>query len=381
MLSKSKWIIVSTGFAIFSMFFGSGNLVFPIAVGKESEGHFLLAAFGLILTGVIAPLLGALAIMLYRGDTKAFFETVGKPAAFWIPLISLSLMGPFGVLARCITVAHGSFHSVFSSTPLWAFSLVSCIVIYLFTMRKNHIIPLLGTFLTPLLLTLLLVTATFGFIGGELTESSPHGHVDAFTNGFFKGYQMMDLVASFFFSTFVIQHLMRKLPDAESQPSLSIFLKSAGLGGALLGVIYVCLSMLGGLYAVELADVPATEMLNVIAQQALGPMAAPILSGTVILACLTTGVVLASLFADFLRKDISKNKISPAAAMAVTLAISFVISTLEFSGIASFLGPILETIYPALIVLTLVNIANKLWGLPQSRWPVAATVVLKLLWF
>ncbi|MBA2728840.1 MAG: branched-chain amino acid transport system II carrier protein, partial [Parachlamydiaceae bacterium] len=38
----------TTGFALFSMFFGSGNLVFPITVGQESQGHYLLAALGIV---------------------------------------------------------------------------------------------------------------------------------------------------------------------------------------------------------------------------------------------------------------------------------------------------------------------------------------------
>src|SRR5262245_8338583 len=106
---KNKLLIISTGFALFSMFFGSGNLVFPLVVGKESGGHYLLATLGIFLTGVVVPFLGVIAMMLYKGDNQKFFGSMGKPATFWFPLIALSLMGPFGVLARCITVAHGSF--------------------------------------------------------------------------------------------------------------------------------------------------------------------------------------------------------------------------------------------------------------------------------
>ncbi|EKE08422.1 MAG: hypothetical protein ACD_17C00172G0001, partial [uncultured bacterium] len=96
---KKNRLVISTGLALFSMFFGSGNLVFPLVVGKTSQGHFNLGALGIFLTGVLVPFLGVLAMCLFNGCTKTFFGRMGRPAVFWFPLIALSLMGPFGVLA------------------------------------------------------------------------------------------------------------------------------------------------------------------------------------------------------------------------------------------------------------------------------------------
>jgi branched-chain amino acid:cation transporter, LIVCS family len=79
----------------------------------------------------------------------------------------------------------------------------------------------------------------------------------------------------------------------------------------------------------------------------------------VLFACLTTAIVLASLFADFLRMEVMKSKLGNAQSLLVTLGISFIVSTFDFAGIAKFLGPVLEAIYPALIALTIVNITYK----------------------
>jgi branched-chain amino acid:cation transporter, LIVCS family len=380
---KNKWIIVSTGFAMFSMFFGSGNLVFPITVGKESEGHFLLAALGIILTGVVMPFLGAIAMMLYNGDSKRFFGTMGKSATFWFPFLSLSLMGPFGVLARCITVAHGSFRILIPETSLWAFSLIFCLLVFLITLRKNTIIPLLGSYLTPLLLLLLAGITFFGLTSATFPSSLANGQMKALTNGFIQGYQTMDLLAAFFFSSFVIQHLAKYVISGkkEETPTPIIFVKSSLVGGSILAIVYLALVILGNLYSIELTHTAPTEMLGIIAQKVLGQWAAPVVCATIFLACLTTAVVLATLFADFLKIEISQKKLTAWQALAITLVIAFFVSTLEFSGIAKFLGPILETIYPALITLTIVNMANQLWGTPMLRWPVAATFLIKLFCF
>src|SRR5262249_35503872 len=155
----------------------------------------------------------------------------------------------------------------------------------------------------------------------------------------------------------------------------------ASVGGGLLIGVYLSLVFLGAVYAPQLIDVPPQEMLGVIAHEAMGSLSAPVVCVAIILACLTTAVVLAALFADFLRKEVAANGISPHSAMFVTLMIAFLVSTLEFSGIARFLSPILETIYPALITLTVVNICAQVWGFKMIRWAVAITLLTKLCFF
>lgn len=375
---KSKMLILSTGLAMFSMFFGSGNLVFPILVGKISEGHFTLAALGILITGVIVPFLGILAMLLFNGNSHEFFNRLGKPATFWLPLIALSLMGPFGVLARCITVAHGAFRLLVSETPLWGFSLIACLVIWLFSVKKNRIVPVLGTVLTPLLLLSLAAIAWFGLSQAPLPSHSSIGAWASLKEGLFQGYQTMDLLAAFFFSSFIIRHLRDKAKN-ESQPSLSIFLKASLIGAGLLAVVYFGLVLLGAKYSSQLTSIPPQEMLGFIAQKALGSWAAPVVCLAIILACFTTAVVLTSLFADFFRKEIAKEKVSHSMSLLVTLLIAFSVSTLEFSGIAKVLNPIMGIIYPALITLTIFNIGYKLWGWTRIRMPTAAAVVIKLI--
>ena len=376
---NTRSLVVTTGFALFAMFFGSGNLVFPLLVGTESQGHYLLSSFGIILTGVLVPFMGVLAILLYKGDTREFLGTMGRPAKFWFPLIALSLMGPFGVLARCITVAHGSFTLLFPSCTLIPFSLAFCGIIFLLTANKNRIIPFLGSTLTPFLLVALLAIISAGIWHAEVKAPEGSNVLSAFRTGALQGYQTMDLLAAFFFSTFIIQHLTQKFPaDEEPQTLVKVFLKSAFIGGSLLSFVYCGLVYLGSAYAVQLTDVPPQAMLGVVSQNTLGVFSAPIVCVTVVLACFTTAVVLTSLFADFFRQEVSKNLINVPVSLGVTLGIAFGVSTLEFSGIAAFLAPILETLYPALIVLTLVNITNKLWGAKLRRWPVILTFMAKI---
>jgi LIVCS family branched-chain amino acid:cation transporter len=348
-------------------------------VGQESAGHYSLAALGICLTGVLVPFLGVFAMWLFHGDTRSFFGTMGKPAAFWFPLIALSLMGPFGVAARCIVVAQGSFTLLFPKISLPLFSLFFCGAIYLATMNKSKMISLLGSILTPILLLALGVITFVGMSLGAVPESSEKAASAAFMNGFLQGYQTMDLLAAFFFSMFIIKHLERSCEEDPTHPSpTKVFLKSAAISAGLLAVIYSALVYLGSAYEGYLIGVPPQQMLGVVAQLTLGNFSAPILCLAITLACFTTATTLVPLFADFLKADVAKNKISDRVAILITLVITFLVSTLEFSGIASFLAPILEVLYPPLIVLTVMNIATKLWGTKKRYWPVLATLVAKL---
>lgn len=357
------------------MFFGSGNLVFPLQVGVESEGHYFIASLGVLATCVLFPLLGMLGMMLYRGDLGAFFSCFGPRGTFLFSLVCLGLMGPFGVLARCLTVIHGALSLLVPNVTLWVTSLAMCLLIYLLTVNKSRIVSIVGSYLTPFLLLSIGAIVFFALYGATLEAPVSGQALSSFTNGFFQGYQTMDLVASFFFAHFVLAHLAK-----QEKSGTSFFLKSSLIAAALLYAVYYALVLLGWLYASELRDVPSQEMFGRVAMYALGSYGAPFVCLAVILACLTTAIALTSLFAEFLHKEVSGQRLAPKWTLLVTLGCAFCVSCLEFSGIARFLNPILDAIYPALIVLTVVNIGLHYYGLRTSHWPFTVTVLTKLCW-
>lgn len=372
-------LILSTGFALFSMFFGSGNLVFPLNVGKESGNAFLIGSLSFLMTGVLVPFLGAFTVLLYKGDLKDFFKGFGKSSHFWFSLIALSLMGPFGVLARCITVAHASFLFLFPNLSLPVFSLGMLTLIFATTLKKNQIVPFVGKLLTPILLASLGVIVFF-----TLSNASPLSEVGAplvenpFTFGLHQGYQTMDLLAAFFFSVFIIRHL-ESYQSEKKNIFKNVFL-SGLVGAALLSLVYLFLIYLGAEHRAVLENTPQEGMIGAIALAVLGAQAGYVTCVFITMACLTTAIVLAVLYADFLKEQAFPKVLNGPSAMLITLAISFCISTLEFSGIAAFIGPILEMLYPALILLTLFNLVETLGIFKMPRWPVAATFAANIAW-
>nr|MBA3284145.1 branched-chain amino acid transport system II carrier protein [Nitrosopumilus sp.] len=163
-----------------------------------------------------------------------------------------------------------------------------------------------------------------------------------------------------FFSQFTISHLRKKLIEKGEEDQLtSIFSKSLLIGVGLMFSFYFTMVVLGAHFAPLIVGQPPQSMLGIIAMASIGSLATPCVCLALVLACLTSSVVLSTLFAEFLRKDICQNKLGHRTSILITLAISFGISNLDFNGIAQFLGPIVEMVYPALIVLTMYNLLVK----------------------
>lgn len=351
------------------MFFGSGNLVFPLNMGTETLDKFLYAASGLSVTGVLVPFLGLFAIILFNGDRKAFFSAIGKFPALLLTLFILALLGPIGVVPRCFLVAYGSVQPFLPETSFLAiFSAVFAAVTLLVIWNHHRVIPILGRLLTPWLLLGICSVVVMGLYFAPALETSSIQNTEAFQIGIFEGYQMMDLLAAFFFSAAIVEYLRSHKYIEDKPASLIPICTTAGLLAAtLLGIIYFGFVKLGAQYSSALTNTPPEQMLVGIASLSLGPVALPIVAITVFLACLTTATILAMQFAEFFSTEITNGRIPRTPAILITLIISYFISLTGFSSLTAYLGQILTFAYPALIALTLTSIlAKTLKFLPKS---------------
>lgn len=366
--------IFATGLAMFSMFFGAGNIVFPLAIGLTNGSNNFYAVLGMVITAVLVPLAGLLAMLVFEGDYEAFFRRVGRLPGFVIILVILGVIGPFGGIPRCIANSYATLGALglegVSGYTLPLFSLVSCALIYLFTFRPNRLLPLLGYVLTPLLLLALGVIAVKGLWTTPGVVSVAMTPLQSFTNGFLGGYNTMDLLASFFFSSVVLRCLRKgkgAVSAQENRSFLTIALWGSLIAAFFLTAVYVAFSFLAAGHGATLANTPVQELLGTLAYLHLGPYAGLMAGIVVSFACLTTEIALAAILADYLHKTICKEKISYSLSLLITLGLSFAVSTLRFEGIAAFLGPFLIICYPALIALTFLNIAHKLWDIKRVK--------------
>lgn len=350
-------LIASTGFAMFAMFFGSGNLVFPLLVGQLVGDHYGPAMIGFVVTGVAVPFLGLLGVLLYEGSYKKFLSIWGSSLGFILALFMLTLLGPLGVVPRCMTVSYGSFVVICDSVPAHYFNLVMAIVIYILCLNQNRIVTILGAFLAPLKIASVFIIIVYGVIYANQPANTSFSPLGACQEGIIKGYQTMDLLAAFFFASFMIRHIQQKTKQANLERyALKTSLYAMLVGAALLSFIYAGLVFLGATFADIFKSASPEMYLSVIADHTLGSSASVFVSITIILSCLTTAIALTTVFTEFIRDYVLKGRFSWQVCLASSILTAYAISILGFSSIATFLGPILSVLYPGLIVLTLSNL-------------------------
>lgn len=264
--------------------------------------------------------------------------------------------------------------------PLYLFSLVFLVLVVFILWRKEDIIPIVGKILGPLKIAgIILIIFAAIWQSPQLVSL---GNVDsALILGLTQGYQTMDLMASFFFSVVIVEYLSTICKTKKE--TLKVSLLATAIGAFCIAGVYFGLLALGAHYASDLANVNAEQYLATIAKLTLGHNAAWIVSITIFLSCLATGATLVRLFAEFLRIDIAKEKISWHVSVYITIAISFALSLTGFITIITVLQYILTYAYPALITLSITAILQHFYGFKWSKlaffMTLAITVISKIL--
>lgn len=375
----------TTGLALFSMFFGAGNLIFPLIVGTHAGNETAKAVFGIGLSAVLFPLLGLVAMLLYRGDLRAFLARLGPIPAFLLLFILHLSQGPLGALPRLVTLMHGSVCTFFPSLSLPLFSILICGAIFLLALKPQRLIQLLGVILTPLLLLTMAALILAGIFSGAPALPSNESGLFHFMEGLKGGYQTTDLIAALLFATVVIPHLLRgteNLPPREQNSLLRRnMLGSSIVAASLLMITYIGLCLLASRHAEMLSNLPPEQMLHAIAITTLGSAGAWISSSVVFLACLTTALSLTSIFSSYLQTEILRNKTGSILTLLITIISTALMSNLGFTGLMKLIGPAMEILYPSLIVLCLTNIGFCLYSVKPVKVPVYAALGIGIVGF
>lgn len=371
MSTLKKSDLYATGMAIFAMFFGAGNIIFPLALGRHMMENSY-AILGLLITAVLIPFSGLLAMFLYQGEIRPFFGRLGRWPGLLIAFFIISLLGPLGSTPRCIALSFSTLNLAYPGLNAPLFNAIACLCLFFMACKKQRLLTLLGYILTPLLLVLLAVIVIKGLWDPSLfsIESLQMEKNANFWKGLKEGYNTMDLLAALFFAPVIISLTQAKtacLPDDKTR--LFFVLKASAIGALLLSMIYIGFSFLASLHAADLQGVPADELLAAIALKILGPYAGLIVCLTVVLACLTTGVALITAFASFVQKELLGGKGKESWILMFSLFATYLMACFEFQGISQFLTPVLEICYPFLILLTGYNLIERLYqfkGIPQT---------------
>ncbi|WP_291259317.1 branched-chain amino acid transport system II carrier protein [Fusobacterium sp.] len=351
--------IVLTGFALFAMLFGAGNLIFPPTVGYIVGDNWKLAAFGFFITGIGFPLMGIIASGFAGTELDHFSDRVSPMFSRVFNTALILAIGPFLAIPRtgatAFEVMMTPYVGMGNSTIKFIFLLIYFGIVLLFSLRESAVIDRIGKILTPVLLIVLAIIIIKGVATpiGELVSTETTNN---FRFGFYNGYQTMDTLAAIIFASIILKTINGKNKGLERKDQLIFLLKASAIAVIGLAIVYGGLLYIGATSTSVLENKGTTQLLNAIVEKLLGKSGNLLLGVCVAGACLTTAIGLTATVGDYF-SSIFNTKYEKI--VIVNILVSLIFANFGVDLIVKIAAPILTFIYPIAIVLIVLNFFKK----------------------
>ena len=349
--TKDIWI---AGFALFSLFFGAGNLILPPTLGAKSGADWWIVVLGFVLTAVTIPIFAIFAHAKLQGTLYDFGKKVSPIfSTFYCMLIyaiAIAIPSP-----RTAAVTHEmAIQPFFEITPLLT-SIIYFVLVFVFAVNRNKIISLIGKFLTPIIVLILLIIIGIAVFTSSGTVN-PSTFKTPFVDGILEGYQTFDAIGGVVVGAVIIISLNLKGNDS-FEARKELITKAGIIAGSGLLLIYGGLILSGSLFsATFLENASRTEVLSSLSTQTLGNLGATFLSVLVALACFTTAVGIVTGTADYIKGICKDSKTAYVITAAIASVIGIIVGSYQVDFIITLAVPALMFLYPITIVLILLNI-------------------------
>ena len=382
-LTRRQRLLVAT--TLFGMFFGAGNLIFPVHLGQMAGRNVLPAMIGFIITAVGIPIFGVAAIGVTHSDgLQTLSSKVGKGYGVFFTCLLYLTIGPLFAIPRCATVSFTTGVSPMLSDSAQAlalliFSAIFFAFVLFFSLRPGKITVWIGKIINPVFLLFLaiLVIAALTHPGAAVSAVEP---AEAYTTGvksffssFIEGYGTMDAIAGLAFGIVVIDVIRHMGVDDDDAVAVDV-LGSGVITGILMAVIYV-VTILMGTQSRGLFETSANGgiALTQIASHYFGGVGQFLLAITITFACLKTSIGLVTSCSETFVK-MTNGKISYKVWAIIFTVFSFAVSNVGLSAIIEYSVPMLMLIYPPAIALIILAFIGKFFH--HDRKVYVSTMIL-----
>lgn len=366
-LSWKQYVVISS--LLFGLFFGAGNLIFPIHLGQMAGANWGIATIGFLVTAVVLPLLSVLAISTTHA--KGVYD-IGLPLGSTFALVFMVLIhltiGPLFGTPRTASISfrvgiEPMLPANMAQTGLLVYSAIFFLLAFLIAYKESNILTSIGKILNPLFLLLLFLVFLMGFVspmGKAAAQKVTAAYQQApFFNGFLQGYNTMDALAGLAFGVTVVT-AVNQMGKTTAKSNAKVTAKAGVLATGTIGLIYVALIWLGATTLNHFKLAPDGGVtFNQIVTYYLGNVGHALLATLIAVTCLTTAVGLIAAFAqDFHR---SFPKISYRAWLFWMTLASFLTANFGLDLIIAWSTPMLMFLYPFAMVLILLSITSSLF--------------------
>ncbi len=378
--TKDLWII---GFALFSLFFGAGNLLLPPLLGYNAGDKWFWVGLGFVLTAVFIPILGIYAHSKLQGTLYDFGIKVSPKFSFiyciLIYIIAIAIPSPRTAAATHEIAIFPNFGTSALATSIVYFGLV-----LVFVLNRSKLLTIIGKFLTPLIVLILLAVIGMSLYSSEFTyaiSEIPNPTVI----GLLEGYQTFDAIGAVVTGAVIIISVNEKF-DYDVKEKKQLIKASGIIAGLGLFIIYIGLIAIGAFYSSEIqidgslsSDMQRANLLRSLSIVALGNLGNTILSVLMALACFTTAVGIVIGAADYFKGLFGNSKMAYQITAVVSCVLGVVVGQLDFNSIIVLAIPVLFLVYPVTIMLIILNAIPERFAQPLVfRYVIATTLLFSL---
>ena len=352
-MKKNKEILI-VGFALFSMFFGAGNLILPPYLGVKAGELWSLVTIGFFITAVFIPILGILAHAKLQGTMYDFGKKVSPVFSFLYCLIvyaiSIALPAP-----RTASVTHEMAIAPFFETNSLLTSSIYFILVFFFVINRSKILSIIGRFLTPLIF-LILLSIIFVAVFSSPETLTATSFSTPIISGLLEGYQTFDAIGAIVVGGVLVVSLNFN-KDTPFEIKKELISKAGIVAGIGLLIIYTGLIYSGALFGSSFSDdATRTDILSGLSTQTLGKIGTIFLSVLVALACFTTAIGIIAGTSDYFKGIFNNSQKAYTITAIISSLLGVIIGQFDVHYIINIAMPALMFIYPITIVLILLNV-------------------------
>jgi len=357
-LKQSKQTLV-IAFALFSLFFGAGNLILPPYLGYNAGDGWFWVLIGFSISAVFIPILAIYGHAKLQGTILDFANKVSPTFAvlfsILIYLIAIALPSP-----RTASVTYEMAIEPFFQISSLELSSIYFALVLVFVLNRNRMLSIIGKFLTPLIVCILLIIICLGLFT-EVASVRDSIFNNSFAEGILEGYQTFDAIGGVVIGGVVVISLSLQ-GKFNYEEKKRMIIRSGLFAGLGLFLIYGGLIVLGAHNSNVLVIDNRTELLSVLSIQNLGNIGNVFLSVLLALACFTTAVGIVTGTADFVKGLIGNSQKAYIITAIIACVLGVLIGQFNVYYIINVALPVLMFIYPITIVLIILNVLPEKWA-------------------
>ena len=351
-MKKKLLDTIIIGFALFAIFFGAGNLIFPPYLGVTAGENWGIATLAFLISDPLLSIIAVMVVAALGGSALNVGRRVHPLFASALAAICVLLIGPIFAVPRTGASTHEIFvQSYFPSAPQWITSLVFFGIVLWITYKENSVMDAIGKYLTPILLFILFCIFVAAIVQPDATFATTDG-TGLFAQGFKEGYQTMDVLGAPLLAGVVMKDITRR-GYLNKKDQFRMMFGVGIVAFILLALVYSTLAYSGASMSTVIdSTAQRAAILTTIVKNLLGSWGQLAMGLAVCFACLTTAIGLTTTCGQYF-EEVSKGKISYKKTILATVAVEFIISLVGVDSLINLAVPVLTFIFPIMIALIL----------------------------